>query len=236
MQSMWLCLLPNNFGSQSLGVIWNRTVEKKQTNSTNVTLHPLGQSLLRLMWKCMDKYLMIYSIQLTEIKSLSSFMMMTMTMKQEAKTYRDRPFLVQILPKYRCNSCNCTLHDHVSYDDLVQWGKCWVLEAEFCKNNKFPIGNNLKNSRWFMSHSLTPFYYCATKIFQPTICGWLLATHHFHWQNTEGFDRQLQIQRKKEKTRQMLKYFWCYFRGHYVTYHFQQGIFQALASLNHVRL
>ena len=89
---------------------------------------------------------------------------------------------------------------------LCKGGKCWVLEAEFCKNNKFPIGNNLKDSRWFMSHSLTPFYDCATNIFQPPICGWLLATHHFHWQNTEGIDRQIttkiqtrrqtQIQRK----------------------------------------
>ena len=35
----------------------------------------------------------------------------------------------------------------VAIVNLLQGGKCWVLEAEFCKNNKFPIGNNLKDSR-----------------------------------------------------------------------------------------
>ena len=77
--------------------------------------------------------------------------------------------------------------------DLLQTRKCRLSEADFCTNNKFPIGNYLKNSPWFMSHSLTPFYYCATipKIFQPAICGyWQDITFIGGGKNMEWIDRQ----------------------------------------------
>ena len=77
--------------------------------------------------------------------------------------------------------------------DLLQTRKCRLSEADFCTNNKFPIGNYLKNSPWFMSHSLTPFYYCATipKIFQEAICGyWQDITFIGGGKNMEWIDRQ----------------------------------------------
>ena len=44
MQPRWLCLF-------FWGHIWKRTVEKSQTNATNVTLPHLGQTFWRRIWK-----------------------------------------------------------------------------------------------------------------------------------------------------------------------------------------
>ena len=78
-----------------------------------------------------------------------------------------------------CICCKC-IFMHLNLALLLHYiiiciflWKILSLGGGSCENDTFPKGNYLKNSSWFMSHSLTPFYYCATiSNILAAICGY----------------------------------------------------------------
>ena len=106
----------------------------------------------------------------------------------------------------------------------ILYRKIFSLGSGSCENDTFPKDNYLKNSSWFMSHSLTPFYYCATiSNILAAICG--------YWQHITFIDGIL-----KESTN---KVFWdkeFYDRWLCYTLSWSNHFFQGFISYRNIKI